>query len=288
MSSTTDWILNGQHGFAAGHQAKMVDITKSGQQGYMPDLTVYNANQNYVKKNMVAILVQAPLGFQDLPDPEMWVEALKAMVERHATRIEGLRSTLNVEWVESIVNGGGEMQQDVGKVTRERSEPSFTWPEKRGKPFKALLEGWIYNLLGDPNNQIPMVVTRGLTTKPNMLPQYTGMTVLFFEPDITHTEVIEAWLCTNMMPNTSGPIEGVRDLQGSGELTEINVVFSAITQHGYAPRKFAQSILDNLNLAGINPNLAPAFVDEVSATVDKYDNGYLGQIAAASSDFETV
>ncbi len=283
-SSVTKMVLDSQKGMQKDRFATAANIIDGGQQGYMPDLANLAGNQNYVRKNTIAILLQAPEGFQDLPDPVMWVDALKALVERHATRIEGLRSTLNVEWVETVLNGAGEMQQDVGNVTRERSEPAFTWPEKRGKPVKNIMEGWILNLLGDPVNKIPMVVTRGLAKKINVTPQYTGMTVLFIEPDVTHREVVEAWLCTNMMPNTSGPIEGSRDISAGGENVEVSVTFSAVTQYGYGVRKYAQKVLDSLNLSGVNPNLAPAFASEIDAEV-QHGNGYAQQIKEANSSF---
>ena len=287
MASVTNFVLAKGKGFVETNTATAVDITKGGQNGYMPNLAVIDANAAHVRKNLIAISLQAPEGFGDLPEPDMWRAAWKAMVEKHPTRIEGLRATLNVEWVETTINGGNQVQQDVGNVTRERSEPAFTWQEKRGKPFKALLEGWILNLLGDPNNKIPMVVTRGLTNKVKPLPSYTGATVLFIEPDVTHTEVVEAWLCTNMMPNTSGPIEGSRDLTSGGENVEIQVTFSATTQYGYGVRKYAQTVLDSINLSGINPNLAPAFMQEVDA--DLVDQpGYIEQIEEAASTFEKV
>ena len=41
------------------------------------------------------------------------VETLKALVELHPKSIEGLNSTLRVEWAETPFGGAGEMQQDV-------------------------------------------------------------------------------------------------------------------------------------------------------------------------------
>ena len=287
MASVTNYVLGKGKGFVETQTATAVNIAVGAQNGYMPNLAVIDANAAYVRKNLIAILLQAPEGFGDLPEPDLWRASLKAMIEKHPTRIEGLRATVNVEWVETTVNGSGEVQQDVGNITRERSEPAFTWQEKRGKPFKALLEGWILNLLGDPNNKIPMVVTRGLTNKVKPLPSYTGAIVLFIEPDVTHTEVVEAWLCTNMMPNTSGPIEGSRDLTSGGENVEIQVTFSATTQYGYGVRKYAQTVLDSINLSGINPNLAPAFMQEVDADLAD-EPGYIEQIEEAASTFEKV
>lgn len=287
MSNLRDTLLAKQRAFTVGHTNDMVNIKDSGQQGYAPDLTTINSNASYVRRNLVCLLIQAPKGFQDLPEPRDWVESLKELVERHPTRIEGLRSTVNVEWYESPVNGAGEMQQDIANITRERSEPSFTWPEKYGKPIKTFLEGWIANLMGDANNKIPMVVTRGLlrNKRIQLLPEYTGAIMLFMELDPTHTQVVEAWLCTNMMPNTSGTIEGSRDLTQGGELNEIQVTFSSITQYGVGVNEYAQKILDSLTLSNANPMLAPSAVTSISADVTKETNGYADQIKDASSSY---
>lgn len=278
-------MLTENRGITVGAQNHMANIAVGGQQGYMPDYTILDSNANYVRPNLIAVLIQAPLGFKHLPDSDAWIAGLKAMVERHATRIEGLRSTLNVEWQETAIGGAGEMQQDVSNVTRERSEPAFTWPEKYGKPFKTLLSGWIYYLMGDPNTKVPMVVTRGLTSRVDMVPSYRGATIMFIEPDITHTRVVEAWLSTNMMPNTSGPIEGSRDLTAGGELNEIQVTFSAITQYGVGVNEYAQKILDSLALTNANPMNAPAFMDAVNADVIKQEVGYADQIATANTTY---
>lgn len=285
MSTERSAMLAESRGITHGVQNHMANINLGGQQGYMPDYTILDSNANYVRANLICVLIAAPAGFKDLPDSEAWIGGLKAMVERHATRIEGLRSTLNVEWQETALGGAGEMQQDVSNVTRERSEPAFTWPEKYGKPFKTLLSGWIYNLMQDPNTKVPMVVTRGLAKRIDMTPAYRGATMLFIEPDVTHTRVVEAWLSTNMMPNTSGPIEGSRDLTAGGELNEIQVTFSAITHYSLGVNEYAQKVLDSLALTNANPMQAPAAFDSVSADVAKQTNGYADQIEAANNSY---
>ena len=283
--STKESILAAQRGFAAQATSSMVNILESGQHGFMPDLTVHNADANYVRRNLICIMLQAPRGFLDLPDPDMWISALKAMFERHATRIEGLRATLTVEHQEVAAGGAGEMQQDPSNVTRERSEPTFTWPEKYGKPFKHLLEGWILYLIGDPNTKTPMVVSRGLARNIDLLPEYTGATCAFIETDPSGTRVIEAWVSTNMRPTTSGAIEGSRDLTAGGELNELSIPFTALTQYGYGVRVYCQKLLDQMVRTGVNPNMAPSFVQEIDPEVARHNNGYMGQMEEASQVF---
>ena len=69
-----------------------------------------------------------------------------------------------------------------------------------------------------------------------------------------------------------------------GENVEVSVTFSAVTQYGYGVRKYAQKVLDSLNLSGVNPNLAPAFASDIDAEV-QHGNGYAQQIKEANSSF---
>lgn len=267
----------GNTGYGQYAEAPMVNLVNGGQNGPMPDIGQYVSSSSYVRRNLIAILIEAPRGFQDLENPEAYVEALKALVELHPKSIEGLNATLTVEFQETPVGGAGEMQQDISNVTRARSNPTFVWTEKYGKPVSNLLRHWITGLIMDPATKYPTVVTRGIrqSNPADLLPDYTGMTVLFIEPDPTHTKVVEAWLCTNMMPNGSGDITGRRDLTQGGETLDISIEFTALTQHGAGVVQFAQRQLDAMNLGGMNPNLQQAFVQQVSADVDRGRAGYV-------------
>lgn len=279
MARHKDAILSGQ-AHAIGRSAPMVDLKHGGQSGFMADYTNYVSSARYIRRNLIPILVEAPGGFQDLDNPEKYVETLKALIELHATSIEGLQSTLTVEMSETALGGAGEMQQDVMNVTRERSTPTFTWPEKYGKPINTFLESWIVNLLMDPETKYPRVISNGVSPG-DLLPDYQSMTVMFIEPNPTHSKVVNAWLCTNMKPMTGGENTGSKELGTGGQEVEHSVEFSAITQVGQAVRDFAQRLLDQMNLTGANPNRRPAYLDAVTADVQKGEAGYRETIERA-------
>ena len=283
MSTRPSDIILGNKSYAEGRQNPILDLKYGGQMGFQPDYPNYLSNAAYVKRNLIPFLVQAPRGFNDLDPTGKMVETLKALVELHPKSIEGLNSTLRVEWAETPFGGAGEMQQDVTNVTRERSQPAFTWGEKYGKPINRFLDFWITGLLMDPNTKYPGVVMNDLGTLPtDLLPDYIAATMLFVEPDPTHTKVVEAWLCTNMMPETGGDNVGKRDLTAAGETADYSVTFSSICQVGHGVRTFGQSLLDNLNMRNVNPNFRPAFVGNIDADVLK-GMGYSEAIAAASA-----
>lgn len=265
----------GSRGFAERSMAPMVDLNQGGQNGRFTNIGSYVANAAYVRRNLIPLLLQTPRGFDDLAEPELYRSTLKSLVELQAQSIEGLNATLTVEAQETPVGGAGEQQQDPSNVTRQRSEPSFTWVEKYGSPVRSFLQSWITDLIMDPITKYPRVISRynrGRVT--DLLPDYYSMTCVFIEPDPTHTKVIRSWLCTNMFPMTSGEITGSRDLTQGGQTLQLQVQFSALTQVGAGVDSFAQMLLDRMALNDMNPNLHAAFVKDVDPDVKAAGAGY--------------
>lgn len=272
MARLRDTIL-GNRGYAERAYTPVVDLKNGAQMGPMTDFTGYVSNAAYVRRNLIAVLIEAPRGFQDMSDPTLWVETLKSLVELHPKSIEGLQGTITAEFVENAAGGAGEMQEDVSNVTQARSNPTFVWTEKYGKPINKFLSQWIRMLMMDPITKFAGIVSTGVAPA-DLLPDYSGMTVLFIEPDPTHTRVQEAYLCTNMHPKTAGEVTGRRDITQGGESIDYSVEFTALTQHGAGVQTFAQNILDSMNLNGMNPNLQRAFVQNIEADVRAGQQGY--------------
>lgn len=278
----------GNRAYGQASQAPMVNLQVGGQQGAMTDFVGYVANAAYVRRNIICQLVAAPRGFRDLDNPEIWEQTLKSLAELHAKSIEGLQSTLTVEHVENAVGGAGEMQQDISNVTRARSTPTFVWTEKYGQPVRAFLEGWVQMLVMDPQTKAPGIIATGKRPS-DLLPDYTGATMLFFEPDPTFTKVTKAWLCTNMRPNNQiAENTGRRDLTQGGESVDYNVEFTALTQVGARVIEFAQARLNAMSLNGMNPNFQNAFVNEIDPYVRNTDNGYAEQLAKVATSGNTM
>lgn len=271
--------------FGGATEGSVADLRYSGQNGFMTDPKSLVSNANYVKRNVIAVLLESPTGFNDLPNPELLHGTLKALVERHAKSITGLISTLTVEFVTQTVGGAGEEQEDVSNVTRARSNPAFIWPEKDGMPVQKFIDYWILNLLGDPETKVPRVVQYKDGDVSDMLPDYRGMSVLFFEPDATHTKVEKAWLTTAMMPRVGGTVEGSRDLQAAGEGLEHTIEFTGVTQVGEGVKQVAQKFLDEMGLTTVNTNLRPAIIEAVSADVAKGESGNSDMIEEAAKKY---
>lgn len=283
MARNADTIM-GKVAYANQSHVPVVNLGPGGQMGHHSDFRFYISNSAYVRRNTVAILVEAPRGFRFLDNPPEWVKAAKAIFEKMPQTFEGLRSTVTVENIETAVGGDGNMQQDTSNVLRERTQPVFTYVEKYGMPINKFLEGWIFNLIMNPVDKIPDVVkipgNRGRVT--DLLPDFNSATVLFFEPDPTFTYPQKAWLCTNMRPTSAGQVEGSRDMTQGGESATYNIEFTALTQIGVGVNNFAQRVLTSMNLNGTNPNLRDAFVTSISPDVEAEQSGYADQVAESS------
>lgn len=275
---TQNLMLDGQ-AYADGNtaQTQMLDLSLGGQMGWDVNLAQWESNQAYVRRQLICILLEAPKFFQLMPNPNKWVQVLKALVELHPTNVEGLKATLDVETEAHPVGGANEMQEEITNVTRERSEVSFTWNEKFGMPITTFIYNWIIYGLMDPNSKYPLVSTLQQQSVPAaMTADQYSMTCLFIEPDPTHRTVIKSWVTTNLFPKSSGPIEGKRNLTEPGEMSEVTVEFGGISLFTLGTNAFAQQILNNINqnLTNANPYLQPSWVSQISSDVSAQADGY--------------
>ena len=269
----SDTILNNR-GYAQYEPAPMIDLKYGGQFGPMAEYGGYISSSAYVSRPLIAVLLAPPLGLNDLDSPDLLIRTLKSLVEKQSKTIEGLNATLTVSFQQNPFGGAGEQQEDFSNVERQASTPTHTWTERQGKPINRFLTTWITGLMMDPATKYPWVISRTGNTTSDLLPDYTGMTVLYFEPDPVHKKVVEAWLCTNMHPKGAGEVTANRDLPSGGQTKDYNIEFTAISQYGYGVKRLAQNILNTFNLGGMNPNLQQAHYSDISADVKAADTGY--------------
>lgn len=284
MSRLTDAILQNNQAYAAGRQNPMLDLTKGGQMGFAPDYTQWVSNQSYIRRNLFCLLVEAPRGFTYLQNGDKYTGVLKSLVELHALSIDGLNAGLEVETSETPVGGSGQMQQHFTNVTEARSNPVFRFDEKYGMPVASFFRSWITHLMMDPHSKVANIGTLSGNKPTDMLADMYSATMIFIEPDPTHTKVVKSWLCTNMFPTGTGEIVGRRDLTAAGEQTTYDINFTALTQFGLGVDQFAQTLLDGINITGANPYLRPAFINEISADVRAAAVGYENQVEQLGSN----
>lgn len=282
MARLNDALLNGR-AYNRGTQHPVLNAAYGGQFGFSNNIGQYVSNAAYVQRNVIALLLEAPAFFQLLPDANIWVSTLRAMIELHPRTIEGLNMGLTVEVQGTPVGGAGEEQEEVTNVTRARSQPVFTYNDKYGRPFQRFLEYWITYGLMDPASKVANVGT--LANYPtDMLPDRYAMTCLFIEPDPTHRKVIKSWLSTNMYPKGTGDITGRRDLTSALTVPDLSIEFTALTQVGAGVDLLGQKMMDYLNITNANPNMRAAFIQEIAADVAAVQEGYKAGIDDIAQD----
>lgn len=294
-------MLTSGQGYALGSTRQMTDLTIAGQNGLSLDLRTIVGNAPYVSRPTRALLLEAPRAFAYLPNPEMWVAALKSLVETASETIDGLDQSVRVEYVQTNL-GATEIQEEMARVTRERSEVTMKWTDRKGMPISRFFRGWIEMVLGNPETQIPGLVAFSTFINAPMsisyTPDFNGATMLFFEPDEYFRTINKAWLITDMKPDNAGEIRGQKDLTAAGEKLEITVKFTGVQQVGEGVDYLAQVILNSMGKYGLNVSSRRAFVgDDYNSAMDTFvreaktkamgreqDVGFFSQIADLSGE----
>lgn len=283
MGRIANTILTSGQAYGQGQKQPMVDIDYGGMFGFAPDLKQLVSNQQYVRQNVIALVVEPPKGFEQLPNPDKWFSGLRSLIELQTLSIDGLNGTLEVQTAETPVGGGGQMQQDPTNVTEARSNVTMRWPEKYGRVIGQYLEGWIRNLIMDPHSKYPAIIN--MQNRPaDMLMDMYAMSVMFIEPDPTHQFVTKAWLGTNMYPLTSGDNTARKDQTQDKEVVVYDVAFAGVYQRSDGVTAFAQQLLDQISVAGANPHQRPSFLDALSANITKGTSSYENSVEKLGSE----
>lgn len=247
-----------------------LDVSTGGQNGFMPIPYQWTSNAPYVRQQLRAVLLSPPLLLQYFEYPDQSLAALKALVELIPTKIDGLHSSLTWDFDGPNVGNAGEKFEAAVRASRAVSAPNFEWPEKYGMAITRFWTEYGRMIVMDPDLQVPGVVASPSyinDKSPAILPEMQTMTVLFFEPDSTLTNITNAWICTNMMPRTAGDIDGRMEKGGSSETPVVNIEFTAYTQTGSAALLLAKSYLNTLQLSDLRPLELGAITNEVDPDV---------------------
>lgn len=273
MSRLSDALISGA--YSRDLNGPILDLQYGGLNGWAPNLTEWVSNQAYTSRPLVCILLEAPRLFTVLPNSEKWIASLKSLFELHARTIEGFNAGLKVDFDEHPVGGAGEVHQEFINVTRERTQPKFTFIEKYGRPIQTLLDYWIRYGMMDDNSKFALASTLpGGAVVTDLLADWYTATCLFFVPDPLHKRIDKAWLTTNMAPMSTGDIVGKRNLTEAQEILTLDIEFTGISQYGMGIKNFAQGILDNINISNSDPYMRPTYVNAVTADVAAANKGY--------------
>lgn len=265
-----------------------LDLRYGGQFGWMPNLGELHNNQGYIPRNLTILAVEPPKFFQFLPNPEVFYGCFKSLVEKHPIKVDGFKQGLKVAVTEHDVGGAGEKQQEYTNVTRERTEPKFSFIEKETRPIQRFLDIWIRFGMMDPDAKFALIGTLTDQKLPDdwLFDWYAG-TILAYETDVTNRFVDKAWLTTNFFPQGTGNIDGSRELTANRELLTLDIDFTGTSVSGHSIVMMAQAIHDKIIKTNANPQNKPAFVSEIAPKLAEINRGYKWSVENAGKAAST-
>lgn len=273
----------GNTSFGKGAPANTINLAQAGTLQMAPDLANIASNTPFVQRNTLAFLIEAPRFFQFTTNPEQAVRSLKAMLETHTRTIDGLNQQITVETADAAYGGSGERIQVPTNVTRATSSPNHGMWELQGRAIQRFIKWWIVYGIGDENTKVPLVVADGQVSAEDYDATFYGATTLYVEPDPTMTDVVSAYLCTNMYPLSTGPWESSKDVSQMGRNLDLSIEFTAATDVSIGTLLFARKMIQSLSIAGLNPNENPLWLENVSADVQSATNGLADQLERGAS-----
>jgi len=287
MSRLKDAILDKNKAYA-GH-SPMLNLINGGQNGHMANIgrvgqdglnyDEWISNQAYVRQNVIPMVLKYPKAFDLMPDKQLWIDTYNSLMTLHPLTIDGLTSGLTVEFDEHAIGGAGEMQEEFTKVSRARSTISNTYKEKAGKAIIKFNDMLIRYLYSDPDVEKPLIANITKDTFGGMYtPDYYTATHLYIEPDILQRNVVDAWLCTNVMIKGTGDRLGKRDIHSPRETQDVTMELTSITMNNEAVLQLADTMLSQLNIINANPEIDMVVPQsKIEAALDNkggYDNHF--------------
>lgn len=261
--------------YATGVNRRVADLRYGGQFGYSPDFTTWVNAHPYVSRNLIPILIEAPLAMKALPNADHWIAALRSLIETKPLSIQGLNATLRVQTTETPFGGSGQQFEVFTNVTEEKPNIQFTWAETVGISIYRFWSAYIRYFMMDPNTKFATINTIPGSRLNDLMADQYSFTTLFIEPDEIHGSVNQAWLVTNMFPKGTGDNTAKRDKTNDLERRDVNIEFTGIAQYGAGVDDFAQTILSEIDIIGADPHGREAFMQEISGYVrDLRGQGY--------------
>lgn len=241
-----------------------MDLTRGGQFGYLPRIGTVDKDGkvkselinhgSYLRRDLIPILLNYPRFFDYLPNTDLLVKTLKALIEDRPIRIEGINHKLSVEYTETPIGAAGEAIVEPTKVKRERNQITFTYNEVMNKSIQRFIEFMIKFGISDPHTNTPLIA-RYLNIKDNIhiyTPDMYSFTVAFIEPDATNQYAVDGFICTNCWFAEAGERLGSRDITAPKDKLEISAVINPVTTSEPQTVQFCDQLLKNITIFNID------------------------------------
>ena len=221
----------------------------------------------------IPFLIDAPKGFDHLPDKGTLVAQLRQILEVHPRKIEGFEGGITIDNADIPWGGGGQKLSVFTDIKREETNVKATIDEKEGGPIRLFWEYYAEMLMGNTESKIPGIATldyandpalKGLSRPTNWMADMWTWTMGFILPDPLHRYVKQSWIVTNLyLKGGLTGISGSRELEQAMSTRQYNLEFGGLAMYGKGVDKYCQKYLDRMNLAGANPLLRKPWVQDL-------------------------
>ena len=214
-----------------------IDFTYGGENGYSPDLSEWVTNQSCMQRNLIPILVA---GFGPrVPEHEIQTRMLRSIIELHAFKISGFQRSLDYDVHRNVIMPG------------HPGTPKCTYGEKYCRPIDNFHRTWMSDWLAKADD---------------LSREDAKVSVLFFEPNSTLDDIVEAYLCENMYPRHLSGLAPRRDITVSHPPAEVYVEYHANTRQGETINLFAKQILKTISIQSSDPDARSALVSSIASS----------------------
>jgi hypothetical protein len=192
------------------------------------DLKDWVASQDYVKRNVFPVVIRgvSSNAIENSLIRETFNQGLKSFFETQLSKISGLVS-------------GFDLDRDKKLINFINPQVKVLAAEKYGCPIERLFQEW------------GKIISETLESSE----VDCSIDVMFIEPDPSHTVVVNAWLCTNLLPASFRTSEGVLDKRDTVKNLVIHTIkMSHKTDQGEDVIAMASELLKNINF---DPYIAP-------------------------------
>lgn len=283
MSRQAD-ILLGSNAWATGNENPKLNPMYGGQFGWATNPAEWYSAQAHIPRHLFPIVLETPLFFKYMPNPDYWITAWRVFWEKHVRKISGLKAGLVAEVAEHDFGGAGEKFQEFTNMTRERSELAVELVDKYGNVWQDYWEHVMLYGMMDPETKTPLTATLENDGPKDQLADWYSGTIAFIEPDATGRRAHRVWLGANIWPHSNGPVEGNMDKTTALSIKELSLDFSITAFYGHGTRALGQELMDGISKNWANPQLRKAFLKEINPDVQAIKKGYAESVTSVATE----
>lgn len=285
MEGTEQKVLE-MDGFLTGYNVSATSFTDTGQFGFTPNHRAWGHLGLQTKENLVIMVLDYPRGFDDLPNPEKWIEAFNAIMTDLPSITEGFNWTQTPEFNEVEVGGTGDMHHTPAGMKFTPTEISTALTDRMGYVIEKFVKGWWDHLLMEVDTKRPAVTALPGNEKKEFIfsDDYRGGVIIAFEPDVAMRRVNKAQIVYNVMPKDGLESTGKRDLNATKELAQYTLTWTGTAVRDKGALQVAQMLLDLLVSNSVIASNRSAIVTEINQRVAELKTGLLASMQQSATE----